>query len=66
MIVVIEAIFAVVGNVDIGPAIVVVITYRDAESPALIRHSGFSSNIGESSVVIVVQEHGLRRRFFAL
>src|SRR5437762_125557 len=57
VIVVIETVLSVVGNVDVRPAIIVVIAHSHAESPSLIRHAGFGSYIGEGAVMIVVQEH---------
>src|SRR5207248_4012399 len=57
VIVVIEAVLSVICNVDVRPAIIIVIAYSHAESPSLIRHASFRSFIGEGAVMIVVQQH---------
>ena len=61
VIIVVEAVFAVVGDVDVGPAVVVVVGDGNAETPAIIGHAGFVGDVGEGAVVIVVKEHGARR-----
>src|SRR5919205_4289267 len=66
VIVVIKPILPVVGDVDIRPAIVVVIADGDSESPTLICYTGFLSDVSKRAVMIVVKKHGLRRGFCAL
>jgi hypothetical protein len=62
----VKAVLAEVGNVNVWPAIVVVVRNGNAEAPAFIGHAGLFCNIGKGSVVIIVQEHGVRRSFIAL
>src|SRR4029077_15218293 len=52
----VKAVLAVVGNVNIWPAIVVKVTDGNSESPALIRDAGMLGHIGEGAIVIVVIE----------
>ncbi len=65
VVVVEEAVLAEVGDVDVGPSIVVVVADRYTESPAFVGYSGFVGEVGEGAVVIVVEEHGAWRRLFA-
>src|ERR1700757_1298061 len=46
VIVVIKTVLSVIRDVDVRPAIIIVIAYGHAESPPLIRHAGFGSYIG--------------------
>src|ERR1700680_4059959 len=55
-IVVVEDIFSVIGDVEIFPAIVVVIADANALAPPGVGQAGFLRDIGEGSVVIVVIE----------
>ena len=57
----VEAVFAVVGDVDVGPAVVVVIGDGDAEAPTFVGDARFVRDVGERAIVIVVEEHGARR-----
>ena len=50
----IEAILAVVGDVQVFPSIIVIIADANALAPAGGSQPGLRSHIGESSVVIVV------------
>ena len=59
MIVVIEAVFAEVADVDIGPAVVVIVCNGYADTPALVRDASFFGDVGEGAVVIVVKERRL-------
>jgi hypothetical protein len=63
---VIEAIFAVIGDVDVRPAVVVVVGYDCSVSPAVVGDSSLLCHVGEGTVVVVVKEGGLRRRLFAV
>ena len=56
MVVVVEAVLAEVGDVDVGPAIVVVVGDGYAYAPAVVGDSGFIGDVGEGAVVIVVEE----------
>ena len=56
MVVVVETVFAVVGDVDVRPAVVVVIGCGHTKSPALLVDAGPVGDIGERAVVIVVEE----------
>src|SRR5260370_28838044 len=62
----VEAILAGVGDVDIGPAVVVVVGHGYAESPALVGDAGLVGDVGEGAVVIVVEEHGSEGGLLAL
>ena len=66
MIVVIETVLAVVGHVDVGPAIIVVIADSHTKAPSFIGHAGLCSYIRESTVVVVVEQHCARGGFFPL
>ena len=46
MIVVVEAVLAVVGYEDVGPAVVVIIADGDAEATAVVGDSGFGGYVG--------------------
>ena len=65
MVVVIQAVFAEVRDVEIGPAIVIVIADGDAEAPAFVGDAGLFGHIGERAVVVVVEERGVRGGGFA-
>src|SRR5580700_4483483 len=54
--IVIQAVLAIVGDVDIFPAVVVVIPDADPLAPASCSQSGLRGHVGESSVVIVTIE----------
>jgi len=56
-----KTILAKVGDVDIGPAIVVIIAHGNAEAPAVIRDPGLHAHIRERSVTVVVEESRVRR-----
>ncbi len=53
-VVVVENVFAVIGNVQIFKAVVVVVADANALAPTGVRQAGFRGDIGECSVVIVV------------
>ncbi len=66
VIVVVETVLAVVGDVEIVPAVVVVVTDADALSPAgRAARPAFCGHVGEGAVVIVAIEM-VRRSFAAL
>src|SRR5712691_3305698 len=62
MIVMIEAVLSEIRNVDVRPAVIVVVAHCDSETPALIRDASFVRNVGERSVVIVMEQHCARGR----
>ena len=45
-----------ISDVEVFPAVIVVIADGDAEAPAAMRDSGLRADVGESSVMIVVVE----------
>src|SRR5437764_3684127 len=55
-IVVIENVLAVVGDVEILPAVVVVIPDADALAPTSVGQTGFGADIGERAIMVVVIE----------
>ena len=61
VVVVVEAVLAEVGDVDVGPAVVVVVADGYAEAPAVVGDAGLGRDVGEGAVVIVVEERGVRR-----
>ena len=65
MIVFVQAILAVVGDVQIRPAIIVEVTHGTAVSPAAVRHSGFFRHVRKRAVVIVSKERRMWRFSFA-
>src|SRR6266566_1719822 len=66
LIVMIETVFAIIRHVDIWPAVVVVIAHSHAKAPSLVRHARLGRYVGESAVVIVVQQHSARGWFSPL
>src|SRR4029077_1618920 len=65
MIVVIKAVFAKISDINIWPAVVVVIADGNAKSRAFVGYAGFIRNVAKSAIVIIVKQHGPRRRFFS-
>src|SRR5579859_7222433 len=55
-VVAIEDVFSVVGDVEIFPAVVVIVADADSLAPAGVGQAGFVRDIGESTVVIVMVE----------
>ena len=56
MIVVIETVLAEVGDVDVGPSIVVVVGDRNANAPSFVGDAGLCGDVGEGAVVVVVKQ----------
>ena len=52
----IEAVLAVVGDVEVFPSVVVVVADADALAPAGCGEAGFRGDVGEGAVVIVAVE----------
>ena len=52
----IQPVLAVIGDVEIFPPVVVVISHADALSPARCSEAGLRGYVGESSIVIVTVE----------
>ena len=61
MVVVIQTVLAVVGDVDVRPPVVVIITDSRAESPALVAYSRLVGHVAKCAVVIIVKQHGSGR-----
>ncbi len=59
MVVVIEAVLAVVGDEKVGVAVVVVVADGYAKAPAVVGDSCFRGYVGEGAVVVVVEEGGV-------
>src|SRR6266567_99030 len=66
MIIVIKTVLAKVRHVQVGPAVIVVVTDGNTESPALVGNAGFVSHVSEGAIVIVVEQHCFRCRLLAL
>ncbi len=62
MIIVIQAIFSVVCDINIGPSVVVVISHGHAKTPTLIRDSRSIGDIGKRAVMIIMEKHSVRSR----
>ena len=62
----VEPVHAKVGDVNIGPAIVVVVSHYDPVTPAIIRYAGLFRDICKRSVVIVMEQRSMRRRLLAI
>ncbi len=56
MLVVIQVVLSVTGDVEVFPPVVVVIAYADALAPARGGEAGLRGHIGEGSIVVVVIE----------
>src|SRR5450432_1110132 len=50
VIVVVKAILSVVGDVDVGPAVIVVVADRDPKPPSLIGNPGLLSHVGKRAI----------------
>src|SRR5277367_2086055 len=66
MIVMVETVCPEVRYIDIWPAVVVVVSYRDSIAPSVIGHARFDRDIREGAVMIVVEERSVRRLGFSL
>ena len=62
----IETVLAVVRDVNVRPAVVVVVSDGHTESPALVRNASLFGHVSERTIVIVVKEHGPRLRLLTL
>jgi len=60
VIVVVQAILAEVGDVDVRPTVIVVIGDGDAEAPTFVGDAGSGGDVGEGAIVIIVEERGAR------
>ena len=54
--VVVQAVLSEVGYVEIGRAVVIVISHGDSETPSVIGHARRVRNIREGAIVIVMKE----------
>jgi hypothetical protein len=61
VVVAIEAVLAVVGYIQVRPAVVVVIANRASVSPAVVGYAGLFRHVGEGAVVIVMEESRVGR-----
>ena len=55
----VEAVFADVGDVDVGPAVVVKVGDGHASAPAIVGDTGLGGDVSEGAVVIVAEERGV-------
>ena len=53
-------------HVNVRPAIVIVVTYRNTKAPTFVRDPGLAGNILKFPVTQVVIERGARRLFLPL
>ena len=60
-----KAVFAKICHIEVGRAIVVEVGNSDSEAPAIVCYSGFSGDICESAVVIIVEESSVGTVGFA-
>jgi hypothetical protein len=61
MVIVVQAILAVVADVDVRPAVVIVVANRDPVPPAVVRYACLHGYIGKGAVMIIAKERRLRR-----
>src|SRR3954462_6666071 len=54
VIVMVETIFSQVGDIQVGPAIVVVVAHSDSDAPSVVRHTRFCCDIRKRAVVVVM------------
>ena len=66
MVVVVQPVLTVIGDEDVGPAVVVEVTYCHSKAPAIVGDTGLCGDVGEGAVVVVVKERGVRRLGFAV
>ena len=60
MVVVVETILSIVTNKNIRPPVVIEIADSYAEAPSIIGDACLGCHIGKCSIVIVVEESGMR------
>src|SRR5215469_1077511 len=65
VVIVVEAVLAKIGDVYIGPSVVIIIANHSAEAPALVSYSSLVGDVSECAVVIIVEQHRARRSFLA-
>jgi hypothetical protein len=63
---VVQPVLSVVGDVEIRPTIIVVVSDGYAETPAVVGYARLGSNIGKCAVAIIVEKRGMRRSRFTL
>jgi hypothetical protein len=66
VIVVVKAVLPEVGDVNVGPPIVVVVSDGNAESPPIVGDPGLLGDVCEGAVVVVVEQGCMRRRSFSI
>ncbi len=57
----IKPVFAEVGDVDVGPAVAIVVADDSTEAPAIVGHAGLCCDVCKGPVMIVVEQGGVRR-----
>src|SRR5260221_11495559 len=57
VVVVIQAILAVVGDVNVQPAVIVIVSDGDAKTPPLVGITGFVGYVTKSPVPMLVKQH---------
>src|SRR2546430_8106745 len=55
VVVVIQAVLAVVGDVDVRPIIVIIVRHGHTKSPTLVRNAGLFGDLAKSAVMVVVE-----------
>src|SRR6266480_7756799 len=55
VVVVIQAVLAVVGDVDVRPTIVIVVPHGHTKAPTLVRNTGLFGGLAKSAVMVVVE-----------
>src|SRR5438132_7558569 len=58
VVIVIEAVLAEVGHIDIWPPVIVIVTNCHAETPALVGHTCLGCDIRKCTVAVVMKQHG--------
>src|ERR1035441_5994660 len=65
VVVMVEAVLTVIGYIEVGPAVVVVIAYGAPVSPTVVGNSGRACHLGECAIVIIMKERRVWRSGFA-
>ena len=64
-VIVIEPVLPVIRDVNVGPAVIVIVADRDAESLTFVGHTRLFGYIRKRAVVVVVEQHGAGSWFFS-
>ena len=65
-VVVVKAVFSVVGYKDVRPPIVIVVADGHSKAPTVVGHPSRGGHIGKGTIVVIVKERGMWRLFFAV